>query len=162
MFLIYPSCCARRKRKALETPFTQGPAGMMVLPVSGAHGDKKKKKKKGKNGKDGGEGVQVNLIVDPRMFGNNLHDEEEDEDMSETESSVPGTYPGSGRSRSRRQRHIRRSVFDGLALEAQWKHARKMLKWGMLVDIVMLIAWGAEFVYILIGQRCPPGSFNGW
>ena len=81
MFLIYPSCCARRKRKALETPFTQGPAGMMVLPVSGAHGDKKKKKKKGKNGKDGGEGVQVNLIVDPRMFGNNLHDEEEDEEM---------------------------------------------------------------------------------
>lgn len=137
---------------------------MMVFPVSGAHGDKKKKKKKGEIGKDGGEGVQVNLIVDPGMLGNDSHGGDEDEDMSETESSVPGTYSGPGRSRNRRkgQRQRRRSVFDGLALEAQWKHARKMLRWGMLIDVVMLIVWGAEFVYILIGQRCPPGSFNGW
>ncbi|KAI0093970.1 hypothetical protein BDY19DRAFT_989493 [Irpex rosettiformis] len=161
MFLIYPLCCARRKRKALDTPFTQGPGGMMVLPVSGLQGDKRKKK--GKEGKEGGDGVQVNLIVDPGMFAGNMRNEDEDEDLSDTESSAPGTYSSSGRTRRRQvRRNKRRSVFAGLALEAQWKQARKMLKWGMLVDVFMLFAWGAEFVYILIGRRCPAGAFNGW
>jgi hypothetical protein len=162
MFLIYPSCCGRRKHKGLNTPFTEGPGGMMVLPVPGAQ--QNGQKKKGKKGKGGGEGVQVNLIVDPGMFGGNMHDEDEDEDLSDTTSSAPGTYSNSGRSRGRRRghRHKRRSVFAGLALEAQWKRARKLLKWGMFVDVIMLFVWGAEFVFILLGQRCPAGAFNGW
>ncbi|KAI0345334.1 hypothetical protein BDW22DRAFT_1020963 [Trametopsis cervina] len=164
MFLIYPWCCTQRKRKGLDTPFTEGPGGMMVLPVPG--GQNNGKKKKGKKGKgQGGEGVQVNLIVDPGMFGGNMREEEEEEEeFSDEEHTVPGTYSSSGRSRGRRRgpKHKRRSVFAGLALEAQWKQARKMLKRGMLVDGVMLVAWGAEFVYILIGKRCPAGAFNGW
>lgn len=131
----------------------------MVLPVLG--GQQNGRKKKGKKGK-GGEGVQVNLIVDPGMFGGNLHNEDEDEDLSDTMISVPGTYSERSRGRRRGHRHKRRSVFAGLALEAQWKRARKLLKWGMFVDVIMLFVWVAEFVFILLGQRCPAGAFNGW
>ncbi|KAI0695123.1 hypothetical protein BC835DRAFT_1273732 [Cytidiella melzeri] len=161
-FLIYPSCCAGRRRKGLDTPFTEGPGGMMVLPVPG--GQSGQKQKKGKKGNGRGEGVQVNLIVNPGMFARNSREEDEEEEFSEPESTNPGAYSSSGRSRGKRRghRHKRRSVFAGLALEAQWKLARKMLKRGMLIDVTMLFAWGAEFVYILIGKRCPAGSFSGW
>ncbi len=136
---------------------------MMVLPVSGLPGGKSKKKGRNKKGQGAGEGVQVNLIVDPGMFGNRRDEEEAGDDDSESEYTVPGSYSGRSRGRGRGRRgHRRRSVFAGLAMEAQWKQARKLLKWGMTVDIVMFFAWAAEFVYILIGQRCPSGSFDGW
>lgn len=138
---------------------------MMVLPVQGMPGGKPKKK--GKKGEKGGDGVQVNLIVDPGMLNGNMDDEDDDGDadseLSESEYTVPGSYSGrSHRTRRKRKAAKRRSIFAGLALEAQWKHARKMLKWGMMVDVLMFFAWGAEFVYILIGKRCPSGSFEGW
>lgn len=162
-FLIHPSCAAKRSRKA-STPFTEGPGGMMVLPVPNMPGGKPQKGRKGKNKHGrGGEGVQVNLIVDPAMLGGNRHEEDEsvDED-SDSEYTIPGTY--SGRSRGRRRPHgkKRRGVFAGLALEAQWRHARGLLKWGMTADVALFFIWGAEFIYILLGKRCPSGGFEGW
>lgn len=140
-----------------------GPSGMMVLPVQGFPGGKHKKKgKKGKGGQ--GEGVQVNLIVDPSMFGRDRErgrddDEEEDEDGAE---ALPGSYAGSSSAARQRRPPRRRGIFAGLAMEEQWKHARKMLKWGMTVDVLALLLWGTEFVVILLGKRCPVGAFEGW
>lgn len=133
---------------------------MMVLPVQGPPGGKSKKNKKDPKG---GDGVQVNLIVDPGMFNHDLDEDDEDEETSESEQTIPGTYSErSRRSRRRRRAAKRRSIFAGLAVEAQWKHARAMLKWGMAADVLMVFAWAAEFGYILIGKRCPSGGFNGW
>lgn len=164
-FLIYPSCCGPRKDKS---PYTQGPGGMMVLPVQSLPGGEKAKKNKKKGG-PGGDGVQVNLIVDPGMFGNQ-HDHSEDEDEESSEFGMPGSYAGSssgGRSSGRnggkgKGGRKRRGVFEGLALEAKWKRARKLLKWGMFVDVLGLVVWGAEFVFVMMGKRCPIGGFQGW
>ncbi|OJT09122.1 hypothetical protein TRAPUB_14449 [Trametes pubescens] len=161
LFLIYPCCCGARKQKG--SPYMAGPSGMMVLPVQGFPGGKHKKKgKKGKGGQ--GEGVQVNLIVDPSMFGRDRErgrddDEEEDEDGAE---ALPGSYAGSSSAARQRRPPRRRGIFAGLAMEEQWKHARKMLKWGMTVDVLALLLWGTEFVVILLGKRCPVGAFEGW
>lgn len=159
LFIIQPTCCTSRSRKA-SGPFAEGPGGMMVLPVPGMPGGKKGKK--GKKGKGGpGENVQVNLIVDPGMFGGHREDEySEEEGEDESEYTIPGSF--GGRSRDRRKRGKRRGVFAGLALEAEWKEARKRLKWHATVDAVMLLVWGALFVYILLGKRCPSGGFAGW
>ena len=143
----------------------------MVLPVQHLPGGNKHKgpkgKKKHKEGHRGGTGdVQVNLIVDPNIFGGSRRgrDEDEDEDDNEEYSSWLGTNSGRSRgSDGRRPRGPkRRSVFAGLALEARWKKARKRLKWAMAVDLVSFALWGAEFIVILVGQRCPPGGFEGW
>ncbi|TCD64148.1 putative lipase atg15 [Steccherinum ochraceum] len=155
MFLIRPCCSGRRPNK--NTPFTQGPGGMMVLPVQGLPGGKKKGGKK--KGQPGGD-VQVNLIVDPSMFGQSRRDDAEEEDDDDEVMSVPGTYTTSS-ARKRKHGPKRRSVFDGLALEAQWKEARKWLKWGMFVDVLSLVLWGAMFVFIMLGKRCPSGQFEG-
>ncbi|CAL1705140.1 unnamed protein product [Somion occarium] len=163
-FLIYPSCCGARKASAPSNPYTSGPGGMMVLPVQGLPGKKGgKKKKKGKGGMPGD--VQVNLIVDPSMFGGRPPAEDESEDASESEFGLPGSYTSSSRPGGRRRRgggKRRRGIFEGLAVEAQWKRARKMLKWVMLVDVCGMVLWGSEFVFVLIGKRCPSGGFEGW
>jgi len=148
-----------------------GPEGMMVLPVQHMPGGSKhkgpkgkKKRKKGHNGASGD--VQVNLIVDPNIFGGSRRgrDEEEEEYEDEEHSSWLGTNSGRPRgSDGRRPRGPkRRSVFAGLALEARWKQARKRLKWAMAVDLACLVLWGVEFVVIFVGKRCPPGGFEGW
>ena len=158
-FLIYPCCCGARKPK--ETPFTGGPAGMMVLPVGGMPGKKPKKGKKGKGPPDGS--VQVNLIVDPTMFGRDperAHDEEDEED--DDSSAVPGSFSGASSAARRRAQPRRRGIFAGLAMEEQWKKARKTLKWGVTVDALLMLVWGMEFVLILLGKRCPVGKFLGW
>ena len=161
LFLIYPCCCGARKPKG--APLTQGPGGMMVLPVQSLPGGKPKKK--GKKGKGPPQGsVQVNLIVDPTMFGRDAErgrddDEDEEEDGS---SAIPGSYSGSSGSGQRRRTPKRRSIFAGLALEEQWKKARKVLKWGVTVDALCLLLWGTTFVLILLGERCPVGGFIGW
>ncbi|THH07293.1 hypothetical protein EW145_g3474 [Phellinidium pouzarii] len=149
MFVFRPCCCAgKRKSKVAQ----EGLAGMVVLPVQGLPGAGKKKKKKsrkkGRNGDSGG-GIQVNLIVDPSMFGglenqNNWGDEE-------VNSSAPENPPVR-----------RRGVFDGLAMEQQWKSARKPLKQLLVFDIALFFLWAAELVVILIGKRCPVGQFEGW
>jgi len=142
----------------------------MVLPVQRLPGGSKDKgskgKKKGKKGNQGGSGdVQVNLIVDPNIFGGSRRGRDEEEECGDKEdSSWLGTNSGRSRgSDGRRPRGPkRRSVFAGLALEARWKKARKRLKWTMTVDLVCFVLWGAEFVVILSGKRCPPGGFGGW
>lgn len=135
---------------------------MMVLPVGGFPGQKPKKKgKKGKGPPDGS--VQVNLIVDPAMFGRDLergHEDGED-DEDDGSSAVPGSYSGAS-SAARRRPPRRRGIFAGLAMEEQWKKARKVLKWGATVDTVLMLVWGLTFVLILLGKRCPVGGYLGW
>jgi hypothetical protein len=158
--------------------------GMMVLPVTnpGQSGKKKKGKKGGKGGPNDPGSVQVNLIMDPRMFGQGTGTGrgrgmpgryDDDDDMESDE----GTNPSSRRKR-RRQRDRegwgsedgedesrpprRRSVFAGLALERAWRRARGELKKRVGLDVVMAIAWSACFVLILLGNRCPPGTLDGW
>lgn len=134
----------------------------MVLPVPGMPGGKKAKK--GKKGKGGGEGVQVNLIVDPGMFGGGRREDEysEEEADDESEYTIPGSFGSRSNGGRRRRRGRRRGVFAGLALEEEWKEARKRLRWNATADAVLFVVWGALFVYILLGKRCPSGSFDGW
>ncbi|KAF9791214.1 hypothetical protein BJ322DRAFT_1118888 [Thelephora terrestris] len=166
LFLIFPYCClGREKDSKLTGPL--GPEGLAVLPVQHLPGGSKHKGFKGdkKKNKKGGSGdVQVNLIVDPNMFGGSRRGRDEEEEYDEDLSSWFGTSSGrsSGGNARRLRTPKRRSVFEGLALEARWKQARKRLKWAMAADVVCLILWGGEFVIILAGQRCPPGGFNGW
>lgn len=137
----------------------------MILPVQHLPGGKKHKgNKKGQKGKKGmgmGGDVQVNLIVDPAMFGGgrgarDADEEEGDEERWATGSASDRTAGGKPRPQKRR------SVFAGLALEERWKTARKYLKWSTAFDCVSFLLWGIEFVLILIGKRCPSGSFEGW
>ncbi|KAI0748527.1 hypothetical protein C8Q80DRAFT_1172289 [Daedaleopsis nitida] len=127
-----------------------------------------KPKKKGKKNKGEQQGsVQVNLIVDPTMFGRDAeHGRNEDEDDDEGDdgsSAIPGSYTGSGSGQGQRRRPPkRRSIFAGLAMEEQWKKARKVLKWGVTVDAFAMLLWGLVFVLILMGQRCPVGGYLGW
>jgi hypothetical protein len=143
---------------------------MMVLPVQSLPGGKAwKGKKSGMKGRKGQRGlagdVQVNLIVDPNALGmGSRRDEESDEEGADDEfgeGSIPGGYVSHRRTRSRR-RPRRRSVFVGLAMEEQWKMARAFLKKIFVFDMVCALVWGAEFVFILIGKRCPSGAFDGW
>ncbi|KXN80986.1 hypothetical protein AN958_06498 [Leucoagaricus sp. SymC.cos] len=174
LFIFRPCCCnSRRKSKNLMTNPLAG--GMMVLPVpnTGKKKNNGKKPKKG-GGMQGGGGddgdVQVNLIVDPNVFsGGHGDDEDSDSEGSDRHSDgMPGGYYGAGggglrgKSRGRRRRNKRRSVFAGLAMEAEWKRARSWAKKIAFVDVVGLIIWGAVFVLVLIGKRCPSGGFDGW
>jgi hypothetical protein len=146
---------------------------MMVLPVQQLPGGAKAKKNKGgKKGKKGGgeaQGVQVNLIVDPGMFGK---DEESSGDEDGREG-MPGAYDEfgsaygssttrSGHKKGKRKKARRRGIFAGLAMEEQWRVARSALKKLLFFDIVMGVVWASEFVYALIGRRCPAGGFEGW
>ena len=145
-----------------------GPEGMMVLPIQQLPGGSEHKgskgKKKRKKGPGGNGDVQVNLIVDPNIFGGRRGRDEEEDDFDEERSSWLGTNSGrSSGSNGRRSRGPkRRSVFAGLALEARWEKARRRLKWAMAADMVCFVLWGAEFVIILVGQKCPVGGFEGW
>lgn len=124
----------------------------MVLPVQGLGNPKDKKSKGKKKQKDskGNEGVQVNLIVDPSMFGG-LRGDTEDDDKEDT--STP---------RQAGPRRKRRGLFEGLAMEEQWKYARKELKRFLFLDLLFFLLWGVVFVVILLGKRCPTGQFEGW
>jgi hypothetical protein len=142
---------------------------MMVLPIQQGKGKKWKDNKKGKKGMGGpgGGDVQVNLIVDPAMLQGQLDDRHPDEycqDEYDEQSSVPGTYSPCAQAHSTPQRRLRprRSIFVGLAMEEQWRAARSMSKKLMFFDIVCTVLWGAEFVLILMGKRCPSGGFEGW
>lgn len=176
-FAIRPFCCGARSRKFRKEAQAaeNGVPGMMVLPVAtpGAGGKKPKNNKKGKKGKKGQAGepgsVQVNLIVDPTMFGSGRGRRDESSD-DEDEMDMPGDYEGSS-NRSRRSGGAarqsrgpkRRSVFAGLALEARWKRARNDLKWNTGVDAIMMLLWAAEFIAILLmNKTCPPGGFEAW
>ena len=150
-FLFRPCCCGRRQKKRTPTGF--GPGGLAVLPVQGLQGDKSKKKK-GKKGKQEQGSVQVNLIVDPTMFGTLRPDDEENATLDELSSS----FSQSGVS----GRPKRRGIFEGLNIEKEWKAARKELKHMIFLDTVCFFLWSAEFIWVLMREKCPPGSFNGW
>ncbi|PVG00298.1 hypothetical protein CPB86DRAFT_755420 [Serendipita vermifera] len=181
-FVITPLCLRRKKD---QDPNNANPAGMMVLPVAqpAASGKKKKGKwKGGKNGPENGNGsVQVNLIVDPGMFNTGTgrgrgppgrYDDEDYDEGSEEES----THPSSRRKGRRRRRDDdwdsndeeraapprRRSIFTGLAMERAWRRARRDLKKRTALDILLTILWTGCFVMIMLGQRCPPGTLDGW
>jgi hypothetical protein len=154
-------CLGRRKRAKQAN--TTNPAGMMVLPVANPTQARKKRGKKGhkKGGAGQGGSVQVNLIVDPTMFGtqrgnNSLpgrYDSDEDEE---------GSLPADGTSRQR-QGPPRRSFFQSVVIEEQWKYARSELKKVTAFEIIMAVLWLTTFVFVLMGQRCPnDGQFNGW
>ncbi|KAF9477532.1 hypothetical protein BDN70DRAFT_881102 [Pholiota conissans] len=170
MFIVRP-CCLVRSKAPSKHPFGN-PAnmGMMVLPV-GQAGDKKKKPKPGKkgNGKYGPPGVQdvqVNLIVDPMAFQPpEASDEEDDEEDEETIPGGYGPYDNHKQKERRKRRNCqrrRRGVFEGLAMEEQWRLARTWAKKVTMVDVAGLVLWGAAFVFIMTGKKCPSGGFNGW
>ncbi|KAF8478726.1 hypothetical protein DFH94DRAFT_751808 [Russula ochroleuca] len=153
-FLFRPCCCGGRRKKRTLTGF--GPGGLAVLPVQGLPGDKAKKKK-GKKGKQEQGDVQVNLIVDPTMFGSLRPDDEENANLDELSSSYSQTVQTGPSGRPKR-----RTIFEGLAVEEEWKAARKELKQMLFLDIACFFLWSVEFIWTLIRERCPPGSFNGW
>lgn len=182
-FVITPFCLRRNKDK------TQGPmanpAGMMVLPVNHPGQTGKHKKGKGKKGGQNDPGsVQVNLIMDPEMFGTGRGRDGRgmpgryDDDDYDDDSDDNVTNPSSRRKRRRQQRRDRegwgsedddtprpprrRSVFVGLAMERAWRRARSDLKKLVGLDVVLSIAWMTSFVLILLGNRCPPGTLDGW
>jgi len=176
VFMIYPCCIRGNKRsgtKGVPNPLANG---MMVLPVQGLPGGRNHKAKggKGKKGRGAsmpGGDVQVNLIVDPNIFGGSR---EEDEDENEEEDdntwdwehdSVPGGWGRSSNGaghKKKRKRARRRSVFVGLAMEEDWKKARGFSKKIMALDIFGMLLWGTVFVIILLGKRCPIGGYGGW
>ncbi|KAK7054706.1 hypothetical protein VNI00_003169 [Paramarasmius palmivorus] len=156
---LFSCCCRRRKggKKGGPGMAEGGMGGMMVLPVVQGLGGKKKKKNKYKKGKMGappGQDVQVNLIVDPTMFGGGRRDDEEEEE----ESLMPGGYGP----QSKRKKPKRRSVFVGLAMETDWMRARGWLKKMTALDVFGVIVWGAVFVFVVMGKKCPVGDFDGW
>jgi len=170
LFLFRPCCCSGKRNKDAHAGNPLA-TGMMVLPVQGMPGGKKAKKgqgdKKGKKGKGGGGGgmgdVQVNLIVDPHAFGRREEEESDDGvDGDDWDGSVPGAYDAGSASAKRKRKRPRRSVFAGLAMEEEWKKARAWAKKVALFDAVGMVLWGAAFVFILIGKRCPSGGFEGW
>ncbi|TFK72746.1 hypothetical protein BDN72DRAFT_869398 [Pluteus cervinus] len=182
MFLLYlfvfrPCCCGPRRKGGPNAKNPLAANGMMVLPVQGLPGMGQGKKYKGPKhkGKKGmmppmGD-VQVNLIVDPQAFGGQRQRQEEEEsDGGDWDDEWDGLGSGSGGSSSGRRKRRqagqgpskRRSVFAGLAMEEDWKKARKWAKNMAIVDVLGLLLWGAVFVYIIIGKRCPSGGFEGW
>lgn len=134
----------------------------MVLPVQGLNGKNQKHRHgKGKKGKGGGPGdVQVNLIVDPSVFGGRRDEESEEEE----EEYVPGAFdshrPPDKKNARRRRR--RKGVFEGLAMEEEWKRARSWARKLAVFDVAGVVVWGAVFVVILLGKRCPSGGYDGW
>ncbi len=146
----------------------------MVLPVpnTGKKKNKGKKPKRGSGGRMGGGGgggengdVQVNLIVDPHVFSGGRDDEDSDED-GEGSDDLLGAYNGVGensaKAKGKARRTKRRSIFAGMAMEKKWKAARAWAKKMALVDALGLVIWGAAFIFVLLGKKCPSGGFEGW
>ncbi|KAI5124567.1 hypothetical protein M0805_003087 [Coniferiporia weirii] len=146
LFVLRPCCCPGKRKPGMVQDEV---AGMAVLPVQGFPGAGKKKAKKGRGKHNDDSSVQVNLIVDPSMFGG-LGSKNDKGDEEET-----GSAPEYNSKR-------RRGIFEGLAMERQWKLARKHLKRLLFFDIALFFLWAAEFVVILLGKRCPVGQFEGW
>lgn len=147
LFVIRPCCCSGKRNKQGAGGPGMLPSGMMVLPVMQGKDGKKKKKGKGGPGQD----VQVNLIVDPAMFGGRHGGDNESERDSDFNAGGPNSG-GDGRI----------STFAAIAKESAWRAARSYLKRILFVDILCMILWGGEFILILIGKKCPAGGFDGW
>ncbi|TFK42285.1 hypothetical protein BDQ12DRAFT_675945 [Crucibulum laeve] len=152
---VMRKCCGSR-RKGGRKGMGMG-NGMMVLPVQSGGGKGKKGKK---NGKGGAGEVQVNLIVDPTAFS-----PPQDSSSSESDSSsgddLPGSFPRH-QSRKKRKRRKTRNIHALLALEASWRLARSWARKLAFLDALGVVIWGAVFVFVLMGKRCPSGGFEGW
>ncbi|KAF9265539.1 hypothetical protein L218DRAFT_957138 [Marasmius fiardii PR-910] len=96
------------------------------------------------------------------MFGGRQEEEdpsdEEYDEYNGSSASMPGGY---GQAR-RKRKPKRRSVFVGLQMEGEWKRARGFLKKVTALDVLGVVVWGAVFIFILLGNRCPIGGFSGW
>jgi len=114
------------------------------------------KKTKGPNkGRRGGQqDLQINLIVDPAAF---QHPDVSSSEDSEDDDNTKKTKHKKGRNHKKR-----RGLFEGLALEEQWLAARAWLRKMTMLDVAGLVVWGATFVFVLTGKRCPSGGFGGW
>ena len=147
----------------------------MVLPVTspgGKKGSKGSKKGKNKHQRPGGQGpgdIQVNLIVDPEAFkpldgDDSDSDDDEYDGPDEGSQMIPGGFGYEERARRKKKRRTRRrrGLMEGLRIEEQWKAARSWAKKVTVVDVAGLVLWGGEFVFIMLGQRCPSGGYNGW
>jgi len=135
----------------------------MVLPVNGP-GGKKPKAGKGKRGANprGEQDVQINLIVDPTAFQHpEVSESEDSEDDDSLDEGGKKTKTNQKKKKKRNQRK-RRGVFEGLAMEEQWLVARSWLRKTTMIDVAGLIIWGATFIFVLTGKRCPSGGFGGW
>lgn len=157
LFVVRPCCSTTNRRKGMRRyPPTDG---ILALPVQGlAGGQQQGKKKKGKGNIPQAGDVHVNLIVDPYAFERRSGEGSAESADEDTDGNIPGSI-GSGKKRSRPRR---RGVFAGLAMEEDWKNARAWAKKMTIFDIGGLVFWGAIFVFILIGKRCPSGGFQGW
>ncbi|KDQ60936.1 hypothetical protein JAAARDRAFT_124886 [Jaapia argillacea MUCL 33604] len=96
------------------------------------------------------------------------HSEDEDEGYSSLAFGPNSQFDGSSVGNQHRHHHQRqrppkrRTVFEGLALEEEWKKARGWLRKMLFIDMGLLVLWGGIFVWVLIGPRCPSGGFEGW
>lgn len=172
MFVFRPCCFVRPKSRSKHPLGGPPNMGMMVLPVGAGGGKKTKKPKagkrqKGKWGPPGAQDVQVNLIVDPAAFHPpEASSSESEEDGDET--AMPGSFgPYDGRQkqerrRKRKRQRRRRGVFEGLAMEEQWRAARAWTKRVAAINAAGLVCWGGAFVFTMLEKRCPSGGFNGW
>ena len=76
---------------------------------------------------------------------------------------MPGDFsPPKPRSKGRGRHQRRRGILGGLAMEESWRHPRRWVKKLAVVDMAGVVLWGGAFVFILLGERCPSGSFSGW
>jgi len=142
MFVIRPCCCSGRRHRPDPSmdPYSHMAA---VLPSSVSHAQGNKSKKK-TGTRHQHQPVNVNIIVDPRLFSSH----------SQPDSGTPSSasYPSGA---------VRPSPFIIIALETEWLRARKALKVKFAVDILICLLWLVTFVVAILNARCPPGEFQG-
>ncbi|KAL1721071.1 hypothetical protein EV715DRAFT_249407 [Schizophyllum commune] len=178
VYFIHP--CMRRRKFAKARGASVGglaTTGMMVLPVMQQGGKKKNKGMKGKKGRGPpppGD-VQVNLIVDPAMFGRGRDEEDESEEEEPRRErrggEPPGGWDGDSSSAgfwkdeewgaappSKKKRKPRRSVMVSLAAEKHWERARSYTHKLIWVDGAMLVIYFAVFIFSAIGGSCTAGD----
>ncbi|KAF9514478.1 hypothetical protein BS47DRAFT_1343042 [Hydnum rufescens UP504] len=142
MFVIRPCCYSGRRHRPDPSmdPYSHM-AAVLSSSVSHAQGNKSKKKTGTRHQQ---QPVNVNIIVDPRLFSSHSQPD------SDTPSSA--SHPSGA---------ARPSPFIIIALETGWLRARKALKVKLAVDILICLLWLVTFVVAILNTRCPPGEFQG-
>lgn len=162
LFALKPCCRSGRESAAMEG---DGAGNGMVIPImttgSGARSNHRRglfgKKRKGSKGP---QGPCVNLIVDPKLLGGRGDELESESDNDEGEIEP---NEACRRQKRKTKRRKQRGILANMKLQAQWRVARKSLKWDCGWDVVLCLLWGAAAVMALIvGKRCPVGTGSGW
>ena len=163
LFAFKPCCCSGRGPGGAGPMGTAGASNGMVIPImaGGGAGKKPSRGMFGKKGKNGlmQQGTTVNLIVDPSLLGKYAADD------TDSETDDDETLPGEERRRKKRKgkKRPKMSMLDNIKMQAQWRIARKSLKWDCAWDVVLCLLWGAAAVMALgVGKKCPSGSAEGW